>query len=124
MSKSYRKAPCWCNAHPKKPFKSKRYLNKQRRQRLKNFVDEEGIPDMPIHAGVAWPLGGRELGGNLAFFTICNHTEYDFIAPFIAYKIPCSRDLFSRRTEHKIPKCLSIEAIRYIRSLKFKYFFS
>lgn len=120
MSKSYRKAPCWCNAHPKNPFKTKQYLNKLRRQRLKHFVDEEGIPDMPNHAGVAWPLGGKESGGNYAFFTICSHTEYDFTGPYISYKVPCSRELFSRRTEYKIPKCLSKEAIRYIRRLKFK----
>ena len=121
MSKSYRKTPCWCNAHPKNPFKTKQYWNKKRRQKFKKFVDEEGMPDMPRHGGVAWPLQKNLYEYRSAWFDICKNIEYIFFDnTFIKLFIPYSEDLFSRRTGYKIPKNLPEPAIRYIRSSKFK----
>lgn len=115
MSKSYRKTPCLYNAHPKELFKSKRYWNKKRRQNFKNFIDEEGIPDMPRHCCVGWPL--KTCSYKLSFFTICKKVYAVHTNLFL---IPYSKDLFSRRTGYKIPKNLQQDEIRCVRSLKFK----
>ena len=121
MSKSYRKIPCWCNAHPKNPFKTKRYWNKKRRQKFKKFIDEEGMPDMPKHGGVAWPLQKNLYEYRSADFSICKYDSLIYVDnTYNKVLIPYSKDLFSRRTSYKIPKNIPIYVIRCIRISKFK----
>lgn len=121
MTKSYRNIPCWCNAHPKNPFKTKRYWNKKRRQKFKKFIDEEGMPDMPRHGGVAWPLKKNLYEYRSAYFDICrDDSPIHHDKEHIPIWIPCSKDLFSRRTNYKIPKNIPDYVVRCIRNSKFK----
>lgn len=86
---------------------------------FKKFVDDEEMPDMPRHGGVAWPLQKNLYEYRSAFFDICRDKLYNFRHSF-TFCVPYSKDLFSRRTGYKIPKDISKFVIDCIRSYKFK----